>query len=114
WSTWKSGEKNASDTLTYEFGQPEVLDAASIYFYDDGHRSWASPIVLEYRDGEGQWRTAPGYEEPKPVQEPGDGSAPVVEADLSEVGTATGLRVAMTAYPESYLTVAEVEITALG
>ncbi|HLS62960.1 MAG TPA: glycoside hydrolase [Ruania sp.] len=115
WSNWKSGEKNASDTLTYELGETEVLDSATVYFYRDGsHTSWAEAIAFEYRDTDGQWLPVPGYDEPQPVTAPEDGSAPVVTADLSEVEESTGLRVVMDAMEDTHMIVSEVEIMALG
>lgn len=114
WSNWKSGEKNESDTLTYTFDADYDLDSAKLYFYRDGdHTSWAEAVAFEYQTPEGDWLTVPGYESAQEIEDPTDGSAPMVEADLTDVPASTGLRAVLHAKANTHMIVSEMEIYAL-
>ncbi|TGO06035.1 hypothetical protein SERN_0227 [Serinibacter arcticus] len=108
WSNWVSSNKPATSTLTYTFPETTVL-GSDVYFYaDGGATSWAETMRVEYRQPDGTWLRAPGYEADAPVAAPVAG-APVVTSAWDGV-RATGLRVVMNAYANTHLTVSEVEI----
>lgn len=112
WSNWRSGTKNASDTLTYTWTDAEDLADTTVMFYADGSaQSWARSIRLEYRDTDGVWRVVPGAESVA-VTSPAVG-APIVPIDASTAGAATGVRVVMTAHADTHMVVSEVEIEVL-
>jgi O-glycosyl hydrolase len=112
WSNWRSGTKNASDTFTYTWADPEALAELAIYFYADGTDTWAERIDLEYRDAAGAWQT---FADGLHVADPG-GPVPTALVDLVayDLPSATGLRLTMHAFSaDHYLTVSEVEVGVL-
>lgn len=112
WSNWRSGTKNASDTLTYTWAGGEDLTEAVISFYADGSaESWPQSVRLEQRDATGAWTVVPGAEQVAVV--PSGGGAPTTTVDLSAVDGATGLRVVMTARAATHMVVSEVQIGAV-
>ncbi|TQJ29642.1 F5/8 type C domain-containing protein [Microbacterium sp. SLBN-146] len=108
WSNWRSGTKNATDTLTYALAERERVEHVKIHFYKDGSStSWAQTLTVETRTGTGAW-TPTGI---VTVPTPGNGTAPVVDVPLAGV-QADQVRVVLTAYPATHMIVSEVEIYA--
>lgn len=108
WSNWRSGTKNAQDTLTYALAQQERMQSAKLYFYKDGtSNSWPQSLSVEYRVGTGAWTSAGSVDVPVPA----DGTAPVVEVPLGGV-PADAVRVIMNARPATHMIVSEVELSA--
>jgi len=107
WSNWRSSNKPAADTLTYNFGSAQPLTRAKLYFYKDGTTSWPSSVTVQALDGSGAWQDVPGG--PIAVATPTDGSAPVIDVPLTGVSTSQ-LRVVMTAYPNTHMVVSEVQV----
>lgn len=111
WSNWRSGTKNTSDTLTYTWPEPEDLTETTVYFYPDGSaQSWPESIRLEYRDTDGEWQVVPRAGSIPVISA---GAAPITTVDTSGAVAATGLRVVMTARPDTHMVVSEVQIGAL-
>lgn len=106
WSNWRSGTKNASDTLTYTLAREQVLDEARLYFYKDGGSlTWPTEITTQYRDaGTGQWTSLP-----TPVTLPEQATAPVATVDLTGI-TADAVRFVLTARAATHLILSETEI----
>ncbi|WP_285038905.1 glycoside hydrolase [Plantibacter sp. lyk4-40-MEA-4] len=112
WSNWRSSNKPASDTLSYELGGEHTIEHVTFYAYKDGStNSWPSALTVQFRDADGAWIDAPGGAVAVPV--PTDGTAPIVDVDLGGV-TTSAVRVVMTAYANTHLVVSEVEIYALA
>lgn len=108
WSNWRSGTKNAQDTLTYRLANQENVRHVTAYFYKDGaSNSWPETMRVEYRVGSGDWIATDLIPVPVPV----DGQAPVVDVELGGV-EATEVRVVMNARSQTHLIVSEVEIYA--
>ncbi|WP_353808859.1 glycoside hydrolase [Agromyces sp. SYSU T00194] len=107
WSNWRSGTKEATSTLTYEFAARDV-EQVSVQFYRDGTTSWAQTMRFELRGPDGTWNPVPGWETAQPVESPASG-APTVVAEFPATA-ATGIRVVMDAYPATHLIVSEVQL----
>ncbi|QYF73697.1 discoidin domain-containing protein [Cryobacterium sp. PAMC25264] len=107
WSNWRSDNKPAADTLTYNFGSTQPLTRAKLYFYRDGTTSWPSSVTVQALDGSGGWQDVPGG--PIAVATPTDNSGPVIDVPLAGVSTSQ-LRVVMTAYPNTHMVVSEVQV----
>ncbi|MBP1240780.1 hypothetical protein ABID92_002718 [Frigoribacterium sp. PvP120] len=109
WSNWVSSNKPAQSWLQYSFDAPRDVSQVTVQFYPDGSAtSWAQSIQLQQRAADGSWQPLPGYETPQPVAVPTAG-APVVTAEFPTV-TTSGVRVVMDAYPNTHLTVSEVQL----
>lgn len=110
WSNWVSTNKPTTSTLTYDLGGTQTVNHVTLYAYKDGSTtSWPSQITVQYADTSGNWVDAPGS--PTAVPIPTDGTAPVVDVALGGVNTAK-VRVVMTAYANTHMTIAEVQIYA--
>lgn len=108
WSNWRSGTKNAQDTLTYVLAGTEQLRSAKVFFYRDGGTTWAQSLRVEHRTTGGPWQQG----EEVTVSTPASG-APVVEVPLGDV-TADEVRVVLRAHPNTHMIVSEVEVSALA
>ncbi|MFF2053207.1 glycoside hydrolase [Leifsonia sp. NPDC058194] len=110
WSNWVSTNKPTSSTLTYDLGSTQTVNHLTLYAYKDGSTtSWPSQITVQYADDSGAWIDAPGS--PVAVPIPSDGTAPIVDVVLGGVNTSK-VRVVMTAYANTHMTIAEVQIYA--
>ncbi|WP_223357723.1 glycoside hydrolase [Leifsonia sp. ZF2019] len=110
WSNWVSTNKPTSSTLTYDLGGTQTVNHVTIYAYKDGSTtSWPSRLTVQYADASGTWIDAP--DSPTVVAVPTDGSAPIVDVPIGGVSTSK-VRVVMTAYANTHLTIAEVQIYA--
>lgn len=79
WSNWVANNKPTQDTLTYTFEETRIA-GVDVYYYADGSTtSWAETMQVEYRTPQGEWVSAPGYEEAQAVENPAIG-APVVQS----------------------------------
>ncbi len=108
WSNWRSGTKNAQDTLTYRLAEPSVVEHVTLHFYKDGSSAtWADRLRVEYQDANGAWVAVPEVD----VQVPLTGPAPVVDVELGGV-TTSAVRAVLIAHPQTHLIVSEVEIWA--
>ncbi|KJL30584.1 glycoside hydrolase [Microbacterium oxydans] len=108
WSNWKSGTKNAQDTLTYVLAASSTMQTAKLHFYKDGSsNTWPQSLSVEYRLGTGAWTSLGAVDVPVPA----DGSAPIVEVPMQGV-QADAVRVVMNARSATHLVVSEVELSA--
>lgn len=108
WSNWRSGTKNAQDTLTYTLAASSTMQNAKLFFYRDGSsNTWPQSLSVEYRRGAGSWTSLGSVDVPVPA----DGSAPVVEVPMKGV-QADAVRVVMNARSATHLVVSEVELAA--
>ncbi|MEV4668753.1 glycoside hydrolase [Microbacterium sp. LWO12-1.2] len=108
WSNWKSGTKNAQDTLTYTLAAGSTMQNAKVFFYKDGSsNTWPQSLSVEYRLGTGSWTSLGSVDVPVPA----DGSAPIVEVPMKGV-QADAVRVVMNARSATHLVVSEVELSA--
>lgn len=108
WSNWKSGTKNAQDTLTYALAASSTMQNAKLFFYKDGSsNTWPQSLSVEYRLGTGVWTSLGAVDVPVPA----DGSAPIVEVPMKGV-QADAVRVVMNARSATHLVVSEVELSA--
>lgn len=107
WSNWRSGAKNAEDTLTYALADTSQVRRVRIAFFRDGGPTWAQSLRVEYRTSGGEWIAA------EPVAVPSSATgAPVVDVPLADVA-ADEVRVVLSAYPSTHMIVSEVEIYGL-
>lgn len=110
WSNWVSTNKPTSSTLTYDLGGTQTVNHVTIHAYKDGSTtSWPSQLTVQYADAGGAWLDAPNS--PTAVPVPADGTAPIVDVALGGV-TTSKVRVVMTAYANTHLTIAEVQVYA--
>lgn len=109
WSNWRSGTKNAQDTLTYTLREPATLGSVAVNFYRDGTNSWARQLRVETRLGSGAWTPTATI----PVTATATGPAPIIEVPLGGV-KADQVRVVMDAQPATHMIVSEVRILALA
>lgn len=109
WSNWRSGTKNAQDTLTYALREPASLGSVAVHFYRDGTNSWARQLRVETRLGSGAWTPTATI----PVTAAATGPAPIVEVPLGGV-KADQVRVVMDAHPATHMIVSEVRILAIA
>jgi O-glycosyl hydrolase len=116
WSNWKSGTKNAQDTLTYTLARPETLQRMDVQFFKDGgSATWPVRLLVEVRAPDGDWTALPEID----VADPPSGPAPTVSVDLTTApgANAAGVRAdavrfTMTAQASTHLIVSETEILA--
>lgn len=108
WSNWRSGTKNAQDTLTYVLSSTQQVSNVKVYFYRDGTASWAQSLRVDHRTSGGEWVAGESIDVPVP-----DSGAPVVEVPLGGV-VADEVRVVMQARENTHMIVSEVEINALA
>lgn len=106
WSNWRSGTKNAQDTLTYDLAERERVERFTIRFYRDGGATWAQSLRVDHRLTGGAWTS--GQTVTVPEQASG---APVIEVPMGGV-VADEVRVVLTARPATHMIVSEVEISA--
>jgi O-glycosyl hydrolase len=110
WSNWVPTNKPTSSTLSYSLGAQLVVNHVTLFAYEDGAtNSWPSQLTVQYADSSGAWVDAPNS--PTTVPVPADGTAPVVDVPVGAVATSQ-VRVVMTAYPNTHLTMAEVQVFA--
>ncbi|GGI03671.1 RICIN domain-containing protein [Egicoccus halophilus] len=108
WSNWRSGTKNASDTLTVTLPEPHTVGEVVTHFYADGsHQSWAESLRVEARDADGTWQDVSGV---VPVTAD-DGGAPVVSVGFDPVVT-DDVRVVLAARPNTHMTVSAIQVLA--
>ncbi|MEL4319967.1 glycoside hydrolase [Leifsonia sp. YIM 134122] len=108
WSNWRSANKNAQDTLTYNLAAASTVNHVTVRFYKDSTTSWAKTMRVEYQaPGSSAWTSAGTVDVPIPA----DGTAPVVDVSLGGV-QAKQVRVVMDAYANTHMIVSEVEIYA--
>jgi O-glycosyl hydrolase len=107
WSNWRSGTKNAVDTLTVTLAEPRDLTRVVTRFWKDGsHASWAREVSLEARV-DGVWTM---LHQAVPTDSDPAGPAPVV--DLEAGVRADAVRVTMVARPNTHMIVSEIEVMA--
>ncbi|GAA3958957.1 glycoside hydrolase [Actinoplanes auranticolor] len=106
WSNWRSGPKNAADTLTVALAGQQAVTRVVTHFYRDGSDSYADTLQIQVRDPQGGWTDA-GSPATVPT---GTTSAPVV--DLATPATTDAIRVVLTARPDQHMTVSEIEVFA--
>ncbi|WP_165143322.1 glycoside hydrolase [Microbacterium endophyticum] len=107
WSNWRSGTKNAQDTLSYALADTTQVRHVKVHFYRDGGTTWAQSLRVDYRMAGGEWVEG----ESVSVAAPETG-APVVDVPLSDV-SADEVRVVLTARSATHMVVSEVEIFGL-
>ncbi|MEU8234293.1 glycoside hydrolase [Actinoplanes sp. NPDC048967] len=106
WSNWRSGPKNAADTLTVDLAGRQAVTRVVTHFYRDGSDSYADTLQVQVRDPQGAWTDAG-----RPVTVPtGTATAPVV--DVATTATTDAIRVGLTARPNQHMTVSEIEVFA--
>jgi hypothetical protein len=109
WSNWRPGTKNASDTITYTLPAERDVAGVTVRFFRDGSTdSYASSLVVQTRGADGTWTDAAPA-----VTVPGGAPAPVVTVPFAATGT-TGVRVVLTARPQTHMTISEIEVQALS
>lgn len=106
WSNWRSGTKNAQDTLSYALAGPETVQRVAVQFYRDGGTSWADTLRVDYRSAGGTWKEGTLQTVPAPAT-----GAPKVEVSLGGVA-ADEVRVVLNARSQTHMVVSEVEIFA--
>ncbi|MDO5500795.1 MAG: Ig-like domain-containing protein, partial [Propionibacteriaceae bacterium] len=108
WSNWRSGAKNAQDTLTYQFDEAATVRTATVYFYKDGsHMSFPAEFQTQYlAPGSDEWIDAGA-----PIAVPDAATSPTVEVNLGDV-EATAVRIVLTARPATHMIVSEVQFHA--
>ncbi|WJK39214.1 RICIN domain-containing protein [Solwaraspora sp. WMMA2056] len=104
WSNWRSGTKNATDTLTVTLPREHTLNRVRVHFYRDGSDSYARSVTAQLRDGAGNWVDAG---EPVTVPTPTP-TAPVV--DVPVTATTDAVRLLLTAHPDRHMTLSEIEV----
>lgn len=108
WSNWRSGTKNATDTLTYALARIERVEHVKLHFYKDGSStSWAQSLRVEHRIGAGAWTPTATVTVPTPP----DGTAPIVDVPLGGV-QADQVRIVLTAPDATHMIVSEVQVFA--
>ncbi|WP_117213017.1 glycoside hydrolase [Allorhizocola rhizosphaerae] len=107
WSNWRSGTKNPSDTLTFALPAAAQVTRVGVHFFRDGNNdSYAQSLRVEVRDAQGAWVQASNE-----ITVRGGSPAPVIDVPLAGAAT-NGVRVVLTARPNMWMTVAEVQIFA--
>jgi hypothetical protein len=110
WSNWRSGTKNASDTLTVTLPARRTLARVVTHFYRDGTTdSYAERLRIQTRTATGAWVDASGD-----VSVPVGAPAPAVAVPLTTPVTTDAVRVVLTAHPNRHMTVSEIEVSALA
>jgi O-glycosyl hydrolase len=108
WSNWKPGNtKNPSDTITFTLPAARDLDRVVAHFYRDGSSaSFPATLKAQVRGAaDGTWADASDE-----IAVGAEGT-PVVDVPL-RAGSATGMRLVMTARPGGYLTMSEIALYA--
>lgn len=106
WSNWRSGSKNAQDTLTYDLAQRETVTGVSVQFYrDGGSLSWPESMRVDHRVEGGEWIEGDVVSVPAPST-----GAPLVEVPVG--AAADEVRVVLNARSQTHMIVSEVEIFA--
>lgn len=108
WSNWRSGTKNAQDTLTYALSADETVTKVSVQYYRDNTASWPTTMRVDHRQDGGAWVEGTLQQVPQPST-----GAPKVEVALPGVA-ADEVRVVMNARPDAHIIVSEVEILAVA
>ncbi|MFF0824183.1 Ig-like domain-containing protein [Micromonospora haikouensis] len=106
WSNWRSGAKNASDTLTVTLPERRALTRVVFHFYRDGFDSYPQSLRAQVRDPQGGWVDA-GASVDVPT---GTASAPAV--DVPVTATTDAVRIVLTAHPDRHITASEIEVFA--
>ncbi|TKV28835.1 hypothetical protein FDK12_03965 [Arthrobacter sp. NamB2] len=105
WSNWRSGTKNAADTLTVTLPKAQTLGGVVVHFFRDGSSdSYAQTVQLQVQGANGQWTNEGG-----PVAVRGGSPAPAVTLPIASV-TASNVRVVMTARSQTHMVVSEIEV----
>jgi hypothetical protein len=105
WSNWKPTDKNPTDTITLALPAARDVTRVVTYFYRDGaNLSFADTLRVEVLQG-GSWVDASGD---VPV---GTEGSPVIDVPV-DAGPVTAVRVVMTAPPDGYITLSEIEVYA--
>lgn len=104
WSNWRSGTKNAQDTLTYALDDTEQIGHVRASFYRDGGATWPASMRVEHRVTGGEWVAGETVTVPAP-----ETGAPVVDIPLTGV-TADEVRIVLQARANTHMIVSEVEI----
>ncbi|MFJ7334241.1 RICIN domain-containing protein [Streptomyces sp. NPDC101116] len=107
WSNWKSGTKNASDTITFTLPEARDLTRVVTHFHRDGTNvSFAESLKVQVRGADGGWSDASDQ------VAVGTEGTPVADVPVRATGPVTGVRVVMTARPGGYVTLGEIEVFA--
>ena len=106
WSNWKSGAKNPGDTITVTLPKPRAITHVATAFYRDGRDSYAQSLRIQARDAQGAWVDVSGD-----VTVRSGAPAPVVDVPVAAT-TTDAVRVVLTARPETYMTVSEIQVFA--
>jgi O-glycosyl hydrolase len=105
WSNWKPTNKNPSDTITLALPAARQVNRVVTRFFRDGSNiSFADTMRVQVLQ-DGSWVDASGE---IPV---GTEGSPVIDVPVS-AGPATAVRVVMTARPDGYITLSEIEVYA--
>ncbi|MBA8815203.1 O-glycosyl hydrolase [Microbacterium halimionae] len=107
WSNWRSGTKNARDTLSYTLAQTTQVRHLKVHFYRDGGTTWAQTLRIDHRTDGGEWVEGDSVAVAAP-----ETGAPVVDVPLGDVA-ADEVRVVLTARAATHMVVSEVEIFGL-
>jgi len=107
WSNWKPSDKNPSDTITFTLPARRDLTRVVTYFYRDGTNiSFPASLRVQVPDDDGRWVDVSDEIAVDPDVRP----APVTDVSMSAATDA--VRVVMTARPDGYMTVSEIELYA--
>ncbi|MGI5160991.1 glycoside hydrolase [Microbispora sp. CA-102843] len=108
WSNWKSGTKNAADTITVTLPKPRTVAHVATAFYKDGSwESYARSLKIQARNAQGAWVDVSGD-----VAVPtGGASGPVVDVSVTAT-TTDAVRVVLTARPDTHMTISEIQVFA--
>ena len=107
WSNWRSGTKNATDTITYTLPAARDLTRVVTHFYKDGTNiSFPASLRIQARAADGTWADA------SPEVPVGAEGTPVVDVPITTAGPVSAVRVVMTARPAGYITASEIEVFA--
>lgn len=108
WSNWRSGTKNTSDTITVELGTSRNVRSVRVYSWRDGsNQSWPQTVKVQARNAAGTW-----VDVSSAVSVDGSGSAqPVTDVAITAT-TTTAVRVVLTPFANSYVTLGEIQVYA--
>ena len=107
WSNWKPSGRNPSDTLTVTLAQAHDVSRLAVHFYRDSSAGGGLPASVQagVPDAAGTCVAA------GPVVPVGAASPPAVEVPVTAAG-ARAVCLVLTAVPNGYLTVAELQVLA--
>jgi len=106
WSNWKPSGRNASDTLTVALPQPNSVSKVVVHVYKEGGGGYPATAQAGVAGADGKCVAA------GPVVQVGVPNPPPVELPVTSAAPTTAVCAILTAVPNGYLTIAELQVFA--